>query len=178
MAQHRPHTERPLYKMSVQLIDTYKLINKVWSGVLETSNARIRTPRRREGRQSAPWRRYDGGGATYDHLDAPARRERPRPARHDPQKTLQRRHGREVRDERPPESFMAPPRRHARTPSPRRVTVDTHTGLLREKSKKEGPAARRGSPAVPVGRRAPRLQIGDGGRLRRTLYHKGANRQG
>ena len=29
MAQHRPHTERPLYKMSVQLIDTYKLINKV-----------------------------------------------------------------------------------------------------------------------------------------------------
>ena len=40
MAQHRPHTERPLYKMSVQLIDTYKLINKVWSGVLETSNAR------------------------------------------------------------------------------------------------------------------------------------------
>ena len=43
MAQHRPHTERPLYKMSVQLIDTYKLINKVWSGVLETSNVRIRT---------------------------------------------------------------------------------------------------------------------------------------
>ena len=30
MAQHRPHTERPLYKMSVQLIDTYKLINKVY----------------------------------------------------------------------------------------------------------------------------------------------------
>ena len=26
----RPHTERPLYKMSVQLIDTYKLINKVY----------------------------------------------------------------------------------------------------------------------------------------------------
>ena len=35
MAQHRPHTERPLYKMSVQLIDTYKLINKVSRGVLE-----------------------------------------------------------------------------------------------------------------------------------------------
>lgn len=26
----RPHTERPLYKLSVQLIDTYKLINKVY----------------------------------------------------------------------------------------------------------------------------------------------------
>ena len=39
--------------MSVQLIDTYKLINKVWSGVLETSNVRIRTPRWQEGRESA-----------------------------------------------------------------------------------------------------------------------------
>jgi len=29
-ATTRPHTERPLYKMSVQLIDTYKLINKVY----------------------------------------------------------------------------------------------------------------------------------------------------
>ena len=69
MAQHRPHTERPLYKMSVQLIDTYKLINKVWSGVLETSNARAGGRAGREGRQSAPWRRYDGGGATYERTD-------------------------------------------------------------------------------------------------------------
>ena len=175
MAQHRPHTERPLYKMSVQLIDTYKLINKVWSGVLETSNARAGGRAGRKGRESAPWRRYDGGGATYEHE---ARRERRRSSKPHPQKTLQRRHGREVRDERPPESLMAPPRRHARTPSPRRVTVDTHTGLLREKSKKEGPAARRGSPAVAVGRRAPRLQARDGGRLRRALYHQRANRQG
>ena len=30
---------------------------------------RIRTPRRREGRQSAPWRCYDGGGATYERTD-------------------------------------------------------------------------------------------------------------
>ena len=30
MAAQRPHTERPLYKMSVQLIDTYKLINVVY----------------------------------------------------------------------------------------------------------------------------------------------------
>ena len=51
MAQHRPHTERPLYKMSVQLIDTYKLINKVWSGVLETSNARAGPSRARGPRE-------------------------------------------------------------------------------------------------------------------------------
>ena len=105
MAQHRPHTERPLYKMSVQLIDTYKLINKVWSGVLETSNVRIRTPRRQEGRESAPWRRRDGGGATYDHE---ARRERRRPSKHKPQKTLQRQRGREVRARGPRERPVAP----------------------------------------------------------------------
>ena len=41
----------------------------------------------REGRESAPWRRYDGGGATYEHE---ARRERRRPSKPHPQKTLQR----------------------------------------------------------------------------------------
>ena len=91
--------------MSVQLIDTYKLINKVWSGVLETSNVRIRTPRRQEGRESAPWRRRDGGGATYDHE---ARRERRRPSKHKPQKTLQRQRGREVRARGPRERPVAP----------------------------------------------------------------------
>ena len=38
----RPHTQRPLYKMSVQLVDTYKLINKVY---YEKETGRIPSPR-------------------------------------------------------------------------------------------------------------------------------------